>query len=101
MPDLQRVTIKIIFKGTIITTFNGGDSSSNVLNKVRILQSVNHTCIINMEDVIDMPNFLFIMLKLAEGGELFEKIIKKTTLNEAKTKLHFFQIALTFKYHAL
>ena len=51
-----------------ITTFNGGNSSSNMLNKVQILQSVNRPCITNLEDVIDTPNCLFILLELAEGG---------------------------------
>ena len=32
----------------------------------------------SLEDVIDTPNFLFIVLELAEGGELFDKIIEKT-----------------------
>ena len=90
MPELHRVTIKISCKRTIVTTFNGGDSSSNMLNKVRILQSVNHPCITSLEDVIDTPNFLFIVLELAGGGELFDKIIE--------AKLHFFQIALAIKY---
>ena len=35
------------------TTFNGGDSSSNMLNKVWILQSMNHQCIKNLEDVLN------------------------------------------------
>ena len=61
-------------------------------------QSVNHPCIINLEDVIDTPNFFFIVLELAEGGELFDKIIKKKKLNKTKAKLHFFQIALAFKF---
>jgi serine/threonine-protein kinase Chk2 len=69
-----------------------------VLNEVRILQSVNHPCIINLEDVIDTPNFLFIVLELAEGRELFDKIIERTKLNEAEAKLHFFQIASAIKY---
>ena len=98
MPDFHRVFIKITCKRTIVTNFNGGDSSSNVLNKVRILQSVNHPCIINLEDVIDKPNFLFIVLELTEGTELFDKIIKKKKLNKTKAKLHFFQIALAFKF---
>ena len=85
-------------KCTMVTTFNGGNSSSNVLNKVRILQLVNLPCIISLEDVIDTPNFLFIVLELPEGGELFDKIIKKTKLKEAKAKLHFFQIVLAIKY---
>ena len=96
LPDLHRVAIKIICKRTVVTTFNGGDSSSNVLNQVRILQSVNHPCI--LEDVIDTPNYLFIVLELEEGGELFNEIIKKTKLNEAEAKLHVFQIATAIKY---
>ena len=81
VPDLHRVAIKIICKGTIITTFNGNDSFFNVLNNVWIHQSVNQSCIINLEDVINTPNFHFIVLKLPEGGKLFDKIIVKTKLN--------------------
>ena len=32
VPDLHRVAIKIICKRTIVTTFNGRNSSSNMLN---------------------------------------------------------------------
>ena len=91
VPDLNRVSIKVICKR--VTSFNGGDRSSNVLNKVWILQSVNHLCIINLEDAIDMPNFLLIVLELAEGRELFDKIMEKTKLNDVEAKLKFFQIA--------
>ena len=38
------------------------------------------------------------MLELAEGRELFDKIIEKTKLNEAEAMLHFFQIASAIKY---
>ena len=89
VPDLHRVAIKITCKCTIVNTFDGGDSSCNVLNKVWILYSVNHRCII--KDVIYTPNFLYIVLELAEGVELFDKIIEKS-------KLHFLQIALAIKY---
>ena len=30
------------------------------MNEVRILRTVKHPCIINLEDVIDTPDFLFI-----------------------------------------
>ena len=63
VPDLHRVAIKIICKR--ISTFNSGNSFSNVLNKVRILQSVNQPCIINLVDVIDTSNFIFIVLEVA------------------------------------
>ena len=87
---MHRAAIKITCKHTIVTTFNGGNSSSNVLNKVRILQLVNHPCILSLEDVIDTPNFILIVLETAEGGELFDKIIEKMKLNEAEAKLYFF-----------
>ena len=38
------------------------------------------------------------MFELAEGGELFDKIIEKTKLNEAEARLHFFQIIWAIKY---
>ena len=61
------------------------------MNEVRILQQVNHPCVIRLEDVIDTPEFLYIVLELAEGGELFEKIIEKTKFNEAEVSLSLIQ----------
>ena len=51
---------------------------------------MNHPRIINLEDVIDIPKFLLNVLELAEGRELFNKIIEKTKLKEAEAILHFF-----------
>ena len=69
-----------------------------MLNEVKILQSVSHPNVINLEDVIDTKDYLFIVLELAEGGELFEKIIEKTRLNESEAKLHFYQMASAIQY---
>ena len=68
------------------------------MNEVRILQNASHPNIIHLEDVIDSQDHLFIVLELAEGGELFDKIIEKTKLNEAEAKLHFYQMASAIKY---
>ena len=69
-----------------------------MLNEVKILQSVSHPNVINLEDVIDTKDYLFIVLELAEGGELFDKIIEKTKLNESEAKLHFYQMASAIQY---
>ena len=68
-----------------------------VLNEVRILKSECHPCIINLKNVIGKPNFLFIVMDLAEEGEHFYKIIEKAELNEAK--LHFLKIASAISTH--
>ncbi len=87
------MVIKCICKRTTGTT-----GASSILNKVQILQSVNHPCIIKLEDVIESPDYLYNVLELAEGGELFDKIIEKMKLNESEAKLHFYQIASAIKY---
>merc|ERR1711915_658258 len=69
-----------------------------ILNEVRILQNASHPNIIHLEDVIDSEDHLYIVLELAEGGELFDKIIERTRLNETEAKLHFYQIASAIKY---
>jgi len=95
IPDLYRVAIKIINKNV---TSMASSSSSSIMNEVRILQTVNHPCVIALEDVIETKDNLFIVLELAEGGELFDKIIEKTKFNESEAKLHFYQIASAIKY---
>ena len=48
----------------------------SVLNEVRLLESVSHPNIIRLEEVIDSPEFLVLILELAEGGELWDQMIK-------------------------
>ena len=68
------------------------------MNEVKILQSVSHPNVINLVDVIDTSDYLYIVLELAEGGELFDKIIEKTRFNETEAKLHFYQMASAMEY---
>jgi len=98
IPDLKRVAIKIINKRTCSTISSMSNSNEEVMNEVRILQSVSHPNIINLEDVIDTKDFLYIILELAEGGELFDKIIDKSRLNETEAKLYFYQMASAISY---
>ena len=65
---------------------------------MKILQLVRHPCLINLEGVIDNANFLYIVLQFAQGGEVFDKIINKTKLNEDETMLYFYQIISAIQY---
>ena len=71
---------------------------SSVLNEVKILQSVSHLNVINLVDVIYTLDYSYIVLELAKGGELLDKIIKKTRFNETEAKLHFYQMASAMEY---
>ncbi len=79
-------------------TVTAGASPDNVMNEVRLLQRVDHPCIIRLEDVVETLDRLYIVLELADGGELFDKIIAKTRLQEQEAKLHFYQMLSAINY---
>ena len=56
------------------------------------LQAIDHPCVIRLEDVVDTEQYLYIILELADGGELFDKIVEKTKLDEDEAKLMFYQV---------
>ena len=60
--------------------------------KTLIFQEIDHPCVIRLEDVVDTDQYLYIVLELADGGELFDKIVAKTKLDEDEAKLMFYQV---------
>lgn len=93
--DSRQVAIKAINKKKV--TMQPG-SSLNVMNEVKLLRAIDHPCIIRLEDVVETEDELFIILELADGGELFDKIIEKTKLQEDEAKLHFYQMVHAIEY---
>ena len=70
----------------------------SVLNEVKLLQSVHHPNIIRLEEVIDSPECLVLVLELAEGGELFDQMIRENVLEEATAKFYFMQMTTAIAY---
>ena len=58
---------------------------------------MSHPNIISLEDIIHTPEHLYIVLELAEGGEL-KKMISKEEVNESLAKTYFRQIAEAIDY---
>jgi len=74
-------------------------AGSDVLNEVKLLRAIDHPCVIRLEDVIKTSSdMLYIVLELAEGGELFDKIIEKKRLTEAEAKVYFYQLLSAIEY---
>ena len=67
--------------------------------QVQLLQAIDHPCVIRLEDVVETGSgMLFIILELAEGGELFDKIVEKSRLAEAEAKVYFYQLLSAIEY---
>ena len=64
---------------------------------MKILQAVSHPNIIALEDIIQTPEKTYIVLELAEGGEL-KKMIGTEELHESLAKAYFQQIANAIDY---
>lgn len=92
----KKVAVKIIQKNK----FGNGcmTSSRPVMNEVVILRSLQHPCIIAIEEVFDIPDTLFIVMELVEGGELFDRVARAGHLSESITKLLFYQMVCGVKY---
>ncbi|PSN46894.1 hypothetical protein C0J52_17562 [Blattella germanica] len=81
----RRYAMKIIQKKRFDTRANNVPSSDK-------------PCVIRVEDIVDTPDALYIILELMEGGELFDRIKSSQQLNEPQAKLIFYQIALAVKH---
>ncbi|XP_059094775.1 myosin light chain kinase A-like [Tigriopus californicus] len=94
--DSTQVAIKIIKKKEVALL--PSSNKGNVLNEVKMLRAIEHPCVIRLEDAIETPDTLYIILELADGGELFDKIIEKTRFQENEAKLYFYQIVSAVEF---
>lgn len=76
--------IKIIKKG-----LKHNSNEEQILREVDILKRLNHPNIIRYENIVDSDSFLFLVLELARGGDLFDQIGK---LNEKENRHIFKQV---------
>lgn len=53
-----------------------------------ILQSLKHDRIVQVYDLFDSPtdSYVYFVMEFCQGGELFERIVAKTTYNEKEAR---------------
>ncbi|ORX99509.1 Pkinase-domain-containing protein [Basidiobolus meristosporus CBS 931.73] len=66
--------------------------------EIAILMAIKHPCIISTHGVYDEQDFLYIVLELVDGGELFDLIEQKQRFSEPETRLVFYQLFQAIKY---
>lgn len=66
--------------------------------EVRILQSLHHPNIIEVEDIVYGENFIFLILEYCPNGELFNYIIKKGRILEREARVLFYQLISAIQY---
>ncbi|EDV22195.1 uncharacterized protein TRIADDRAFT_29114, partial [Trichoplax adhaerens] len=97
----QKYAVKIIKKKNLSFTGGALTSTSRLMQEVKILKSLHHPCMTTVEDVFDSPEALCIVLELAEGGELFDRVVKYgkyAGAREQEFKVIFYQLLEAVKY---
>lgn len=58
------------------------DEEVALKTEVQILQGIDHPNVVKMVEVFDEEEFLYIVLELMTGGELFDRIVEKESYSE-------------------
>jgi calcium/calmodulin-dependent protein kinase I len=66
----------------MINKTNVGQDMARLATEMEILKNVNHPNIINLKEIVDTKNCLFIVTELVTGGELFDKIVELGSYSE-------------------
>jgi len=74
----KHMAVKIIDKTTIEPEEKG-----LLRTEIAVLKLVNHPNIIRMEGLYESKNYLYIVMEMLQGGELFERIVGKPRFTEA------------------
>jgi len=77
----EQVAIKVIDKSTV------GNEVSSLVAEVDILKKVKHKYVIELKDLYETKQELFIVTELAKGGELFNRILDKGAYSEKDAAL--------------
>ncbi len=79
--DGSRVAIKIINRSKL-----DADDEASIFQEAQILQHLNHANIVKMFDFYEEPSNFYMVLECIEGGELFDRIVKKTVYTEKEAR---------------
>jgi serine/threonine protein kinase len=88
----EKVAIKIIEKKHI------KHKPEMMANEVEILLKIDHQNVIKLLDLFDAPEFLYLVMELATGGELFDRIVERESYSEADAKEVMFQLLSAIEY---
>lgn len=90
----EKVAIKILEKKKIIEVAD----VERVAREIKILKRNRHLHVIQLYEVIDSPERIFLIMEHVDGGELFEYIVSQHRIRESEAVICFQQIVEGLAY---
>lgn len=75
-----------------------GRQRANILKEVQIMRQLDHPNIIKLIDFTESRQYYYIILELAQGGELFHQIVRLTYFSEDLSRHVITQVATALEY---
>ena len=75
-----------------------GPQRANILKEVQIMRQLDHPNIIKLVDFSESRQYYYIILELAQGGELFHQIVRLTYFSEDLSRHVITQVAVALEY---
>lgn len=88
MPTGEKVAVKILEKSKIKESAD----VRRVNREIKILKKARHGNIIQLYEVLDTPNSIYLIMECAEGGEMFDYIVAHKYCTEVQACKFFHQI---------
>jgi len=82
--DTGQVTAVKVINKRATTNQEGAPDLAALNREIEVMGKLKHPNIIELIDVFDTPNELYIVMELVTGGELFDKIQQKGTYSEGE-----------------
>jgi serine/threonine protein kinase len=79
--DTSHVALKIMNREGL-----DANTEKNIRNEVSLLQSLNHPNIVRGFDFFEEPKQFYFVMEKIDGGELFDRIVKKTHYTEKEAR---------------
>lgn len=79
--DGAKVAVKIITRANLKP-----DDLTALHLEVQTMQKLEHPNIVRAYDFFDEKDYLYVVMECVEGGELFDRIVKKTCYNEMEAR---------------
>jgi serine/threonine protein kinase len=79
--DQRVVAVKVMNRSKI-----DPDTEASIRNEVSVLQSLEHPHVVRAYELFEEPEHFYFVLEKISGGELFDRIVKKTFYNEAEAR---------------
>ncbi|CAD8190946.1 unnamed protein product [Paramecium octaurelia] len=90
----EKVAIKILEKERIVEVAD----VERVSREIHILKLIRHKHVIQLYEIIETPKHIFIVMEFANGGELFEYIVKHQRLQEIEACKFYQQLISGIEY---